>query len=221
MPSPASPQFRFLLRASALLLLMLTLWWWLLLTPLLAAMRLSSAVVLRLLPGGSASSGITVAPNTDWILQVPIPASIATQDAVQRAFGRPPGAPPVKVRSFKIAIARQIPIFFTLSFPLFWALALAAPRGPHFWRSLATGTLLLSALAMVSLLVYTAYSIGTNIHLIAAGPAATLCAAVEYLNVNVVPYVAPLMLALWLYAELRSQIFFADPPIRAAHVSKR
>jgi hypothetical protein len=185
---------------------MLTVWWWLLLTPLLGSMRLSTILALRLLPGGGTSSGITVAPNTDWILQVPISPSIASEDAVQRAFGRAPGAPLVKVRSFKLTIARQIPTFFTLSFPLFWALALAAPRGPRFWHSLAIGTVLLSILAMLCLLTYTAYTIGTNIRLISNGLPATLWGAAEYLNVNVVPYVAPLLLALWLCTELRTQI---------------
>jgi len=226
MPASASPQFRFLLRASALLLLMLTLWWWLLLTPLLAGLRLSTILALRLLPGGAISSGITVAPNTDWIVQVPIPPSIAAKDAVQQTFGRAPGAPPVKVRSFKIVIARQIPTFFTLSLPLFWALALAAPRGPRFWHSLVIGTALLSALAMFSLLTYTAYSIGTNMRLIAGGLSATLWAAAEYLNVNVAPYVAPLLIALWLYNELRSEIFSAGPvpgpaPVPAAKPHRR
>ena len=36
---------------------------------------------------------------------------------------------------------------------------------------------------------------------------ATLWRCAEYLNVNVAPYVAPLLLAAWLHAELRAQIF--------------
>jgi hypothetical protein len=218
MRAPASPQFRFLLRGSSLLLVFLALWWWLLLTPLLAGMRFSTDLVLRLLPGGSSAGGVTVDPHGDWTLRVPISGSLAKQDAVQRAFGRTPGAPPVKIRSFKLAIADRIPTFFTLSFPLFWALVLAAPRTRRLWRVVAGGTALLALLAVLSLLLYAAYSIETNLRLVTSGLAVTLWNSAEYLNVNVVPYVAPLLIALWLHTGLRAQIFSWDatPALAAA-----
>jgi hypothetical protein len=191
---------------------MLALWWWLLLFPLLAGLRLSTGLVLHLLPGGSANASVTVDPQGGWMVRVPVPQSLAGQDAVQRAFGHAPGAPLVKVRSFKLAIAETIPIFFTLSFPLFWALALAAPASQRLWRVLALGTALLWLLSILSLLTYAAYSIETNMRLIANGLAVTLWGAVEYLNVNVAPYLAPLLLALCLHGELRAQVFSWDAP---------
>ena len=212
MRAPASPQLRFFLRGSSLLLAMLALWWWVLLPPLLGGMRLSTDLVLRLLPGGSTSGSVTVDPGGDWTLRVPMPAFLATNDAVQQAFGHTPGAPLVKVRSFKLAIAERIPTFFTLSFPLFWALVLAAPRTPRLWRAVAGGTALLALLAMLSLLIYTAFTIETNLHLVTAGLAYTLWSAVEYLNINVVPYMAPILIAVWLHAELRGQIFSWNAP---------
>jgi hypothetical protein len=202
---PASQQLRFLLRASSLLLVMLAVWWWVLLNPLLAGMRLSTGAVLWLLPGGRSVSEAVVGANGDWLLRVPIPQSLAKEEAVQRAYGRAPGAPAVTIRSFRLAIAERVPTFFTLSFPFYWALILAAPRARRLWRAAAGGTALLAVLALLSLLFYTAYTIETTLH--AATSAVALWGAAEYLNVNVIPYVAPLIVALWLHAELRAHIF--------------
>jgi hypothetical protein len=135
------------------------------------------------------------------------------RESVQRAFGHAPDAPPIKVRSFKLAIAGRIPAFFTLSFPLFWALVLAAPRTRRLWLVMAAGTALLAALALLSLLLYTAYTIGTKLELISAD---SLWSAAEYLNINVVSYVAPFLIALWLHRELRAQIFSWDAPVAPA-----
>lgn len=207
MRAPASPQLRFLLRGSALFLVMLVLWWWLFLTPMLAGLRFSTGAVLWLLPGGRSASGVLVEPNGDWMLRVPIPELLSRLDAVQRAYGRAPGSPPVTVRSFKLAIADRIPTFFTLSFPLFWALVLAAPRSRRLWRAMAVGTSLLALLSLLSLLLYAAYSIETTLRLATSGVAGTIWNALEYLNVNVAPYLVPLLLAPWLHTGLRAQIF--------------
>ena len=207
MRAPASPQLRFLLRGSALLLAMLAVWWWLLLSPMLAGLRLSTGAILWLLPGGRAASGVTVEPNGDWMLRVPIPQSVANLEAVQRAYGRAPGAPRVLVRSIKLAIADRLPTFFTLGFPLFWALVLAAGRTPRLWRAVGIGTALLALVAQLSLLLYTAYSIQANLHLVTSPLAVALWNGAEYLNVNVAPYVAPIVIAPWLHTALRAQIF--------------
>jgi hypothetical protein len=222
MRAPASPQFRFLLRASGLFIVLLAVWWWLLVSPMLAGLQVSTRAALWLLPGGRSASGVTVQPNGDWLLRVPLPEFLAKQDAVQRAFGRAPGAPPVNVRSFRLAIADRIPTFFTLGFPLFWALVLAAPRPRRLWRALAIGTSLLALLAQLSLLFYTWYSIETALKLITSAGSAALSNAIEYLNINVVPYVAPLLLAAWLHTELRAQIFFwgVEPEPVAAPVAE-
>jgi hypothetical protein len=219
MRAPASPQFRFLLRGSSLLLVMLALWWWVLLGPLLGGMRLSTGLVLRLLPGGSSAGSVTADAAGNWTLRVPMPASLSRRDPVQQAFGRAPSAPPVKVRSLMLTIGGRIPTFFTLSFPLFWALVLAAPRTRRLWRVVSGGTALLALLAQLSLLTYTAFTIETNLHLVTSDWASTLWGAAEYLNVNVVSYLAPFMIALWLHGELRAQIFswdVATVPVPAA-----
>jgi len=207
MRAPASPQLRFLLRGSGLFVVILAVWWWALLPPMLTGLRISTGAVLWAMPGGREASGVILQPNGDWLLRIPLPGFLAKQDSVQRAYGRAPGAPPVTVRSFRLVIADTIPTFFTLGFPLFWALVLAAPRSRRLWRVLAKGTGLLALLAQFSLLLYAAYSIETNLHLVTSSGAAAVWGGVEYLNVNVAPYVVPLLLAAWLHTELRAQIF--------------
>jgi hypothetical protein len=207
MRPPASPQVRFLLRGSGLFILLLALWWWVLLSPMLAALRLSTSVALWMLPGGRSYSDVVVQPNGDWLLRVPLPESLAKQDAVQRAYGRAPGAAPVTVHSFRLTIADYVPRFFLLGFPLFWALVLAAPRSRQLWRVLAIGSGLLAVLAQLSLLFYAGFSISATLRLASTGLPAMLFGGMEYLNVNVVPYVVPLLLAAWLHSELRAQIF--------------
>ena len=215
----ASPQLRFLLRGSTLLLLLLALWWFVLLQPLLSGLRLFTELALHLVPGSSSVASVIVAPNTDWLLRVPIPESLAKQEAVQKAFGRAPGAPLVQVHSFKLAIAERTPTFFTLSFPLFWALILAGPWSRSLWRAAAVGSALLALLAVLSLLLYTAYTIQTSLKLASSSLAVGLWGAVEYLNVNVVSYLAPLLIAVWLQKELRAQIFSWEVPVAPAPAS--
>jgi hypothetical protein len=207
MRAPASLQARFLLRGSGLFIVLLAVWWWLLLSPMLAGLRLSTRAVLWLAPGGSSASGVMVQPNGDWLLRIPLPGFLARQDAVQRVYGRAPGAPPVNVRSFRLVIGEGIPTFFTLGFPLFWALVLAAPRPRRLWRVVALGSALLALLAQLSLLFYAAFSIETNLHLATSATATAIWSALEYLNLNVAPYIAPVLLAAWLHTELRAQIF--------------
>ena len=211
MPTPASPQLRFLLRASGLLIVMLALWWWLLLAPILSALRISTGLLLHLVPGDGSTASAVLAENGDWLLRVPIAESLARLDAVQRTFGRAPGAPAVKVRSFRLAIASRVPTFFTLAFPLFWAIMLAGPRSRRLWKPILGGTALLAVSAQLGLLYYTGITIATSLQVSIPNLTGTLLSGLEYLNLNVIPYVAPLLLALWLHRELRAQIFFWGP----------
>jgi hypothetical protein len=55
--------------------------------------------------------------------------------------------------------------------------------------------------------VYAGYSIAAALWLVSAGLPPGVLSGVEYLKVNVFPYVAPLLLATWLHTELRAQIF--------------
>lgn len=211
MQAPSSPQLRFLLRGSVLLVAMLALWWWVLLNPLLGWVRLSTELTLRLLAGASSTSHITVDAQGDWTLQVPLPAFVSKRDTVQQMFGPvPKGTSPVKVRSFKLEASGRYPVLFTLGFPLYWAMVLAAPRSKRIWRALIRGTALVAIIAPLSLMFYVVYAISEYFHLIPAGPAHYMMDFGEYLNLNVTPYAAPVLIAMWLHTELRSQIFSWD-----------
>ncbi|HUB77155.1 MAG TPA: hypothetical protein VMB03_00095 [Bryobacteraceae bacterium] len=207
MAARVSPQLRYLLRASGLFILLLAAWWWLLLSPMLAGLRITTRAALWVLPGGRSASGVAVEPDGDWSLRVPLPQFLAKQERVQRAYGRVPGAPPVNVRSFRLIIGNRIPTFFTLGFPLFWTLVIAGPRSRRLWRVLGAGSALLAILAQLSLLLYAWYSVQATLGLQTSPTATAVWNAVEYLNVNVAPYAAPLFFAAWLDVELRAQIF--------------
>jgi len=85
-----------------------------------------------------------------------------------------------------------------------FSVALAAPLSRRVWRVLAIGTALL--LAQLSLLLYAAYSIETNLQLVTSSVPAALWRSVEYLNVNVAPLCRPVLLAAW-HTELRADFF--------------
>ena len=75
------------MRGLVFLALMLALWWLVLLNPLLAGLRLSAELTLRLLPGGSSVSHVTIGPGRNWTFQVPVPAAVANQERTQQMLG--------------------------------------------------------------------------------------------------------------------------------------
>jgi len=189
---------------------MLALWWYVLLSPLLGGLQILTGLTLRLWPGAGSIARVTVDSSGDWIVRVP--ASVSRQGNLRQMFpSAGPGGEPVQVRSIQIGLPRRMPVFFTLSFPLFWATALAAPWVKRSWRVLLCGTGLTAVLAMASFLFFAAYTIATYLHINPSGLAGGLLDAGEYLNTNVAPYVAPFLIAIWLHAELRAQIFFREP----------
>src|SRR5271157_96333 len=137
---PDRPQYRFLLRAGGLLIGMFLVWWIFLLDPLLVWVRYSGDFVLGWAPGAAEGPNITIKPDGNWMLRLPVPAAAAAREDLQRiAGGGSPGAQPKKVRSFKLEIPRSRVAMFTVALPLFWALMLAAP-GKRVLRMLAYGS---------------------------------------------------------------------------------
>jgi hypothetical protein len=206
MQLPNSPQLRFLLRASGFFVALLALWWMLLLSPMMSALRVATELLLHLAPGDGSTASAVVGTNGDWMVRVPISESLARTELVQQAYGHVPGTPPVNVRSVRLAIAARVPSFFTLGFPLFWALMLAAPRSARLAQVAALGTAALALLAVVSLVFYVAFTIVATLKLAAPGGAVTVWNAAEYLNLNVLPYLAPVLLAVGLHRELREKV---------------
>ena len=205
-----SDPLRFLLRALVLLALMLALWWLVLLNPLLAGLRLSAELTLRLLPGGSSVSHVTIGADGNWTFQVPAPAAVVNQERTQQMLGAAAaGSGRIKIRSIKVEGAARYPILFTVSLPLFWAILLAAPGRPRLWR-MACGTAVLAIFALLSIAVYAVRLVGGYFQLTTEGFPGFLMDSAMYLAAGVVPYLGPVLVALSLDGELRGLILAGE-----------
>jgi hypothetical protein len=191
MPRPNSPQFRFLARALVLFIGLVGLWWFVLLSPMLEGLRITTGFLLRTLPGGDRGGNILVDANQNWVLRAPLPAA---HDATGRR------------RFVRLAIPPRVPNLFTLGLPLFWAVVLAAPGTRRLWRILAIGTTVLACIAPLALLVYLAQIIKSNLYPASANWAGRLIDLGAYLSATVIPYAAPVLLAVGLNRELRDLI---------------
>lgn len=209
------PQTRFLLRGSALLIALLVLWWFVLMTPLLYVIK-SGAEVCGSLVFGGPSQWITEKADGDWTVEVPIEATIPP----------PPGeaGPPTHVQSIDFDLARTDAATFTFGLPTYWALVLAVPGIRRRLRPLVLGTLVVAFLEIVMLLIF----VEIFAHRTAAqwAPPDALTAwglhFGDYMVVNVVPYILPFLVAIWLDGALRFQIFRwgSDPAAPKAETAK-
>jgi hypothetical protein len=208
---------RFLLRALVLLALMLALWWLVLLNPLLAGLRLSAELTLRLLPGGSSVSHVTIGADHNWTFQVPAPAAVVNQERTQQMLGAAAaGSGRIKIRSMKVEGAARYPILFTVSLPLYWAILLAAPGWRRLLLRMVCGTVVLATLALLSIAVYAVRLVGGYFQLTTAGLPGYLTDSAMYLAVGVVPYLGPVLVALSLDGELRGLILGGEAEPAAA-----
>ena len=215
-----SDPLRFLLRALVFLALMLALWWLVLLNPLLAGLRLSAELTLRLLPGGNSVSHVTIGPDRNWTFQVPAPAAIVNQEKTQQMLGAAAaGSGRIKIRSMKVEGAARFPILFTVSLPLYWAILLAAPGWRRLLLRLSCGTAVLAALALLSIAAYAIRLVGGYFQLTTDGLPGFLMDSAMYLAAGVVPYLAPVLVALSLDGELRGLILAGEAAPAAALAS--
>ena len=204
------PQARFVLRGSALLMAMLALWWFALQPPMLFLLRSCESVALRLLSSSSPTEPIAVDSSGDWNFRVPV-------EDTQRDTAK--GSGPVKFRAIEFTIPRADVVLFTFSVPVYWAIVLAAPWSRSALRPLLWGTAALSVVEVLSLLALveiTAYAVVAQWHSSPDGLAAWLRDVGNKLIVGVIPFAAPVLAAVALHPELRSQIFpasgsFPDP----------
>jgi hypothetical protein len=93
--------------------------------------------------------------------------------------------------------------------PVYWAIVLAAPRIRRVARPLILGTLLIAILEIVLLMCF----LETSAHNIASQWSASRNDFTkwslrfgEYLVVNVIPYLAPVVVVLALHGELRTEV---------------
>jgi hypothetical protein len=213
---PDRPQFRFLLRACGLLIGMLLLWWIFLLDPLLAWVRASGDFVLGWAPGAVEGPHITLTPEGNWMLRLPVPAAAEARTDLQRiAGGGAPNAQPKKVRSFKMETSRTKVALFTVALPLFWAVMLAAP-GKKLPRMMAYGSAGIAAAMPFTVTLYAMWTIRTYFHIESTPLTGFLWSVAGYVNGEVLPYATPLFLGLWLNPALRTQVFSWAPAAEPA-----
>jgi hypothetical protein len=219
---PEADPLRFLLRALVFLALMLALWWLVLLNPLLAGLRLSAELTLRLLPGGSPVSHVTIGPDRNWTFQVPAPAAVLNQESTQRMLGAAAaGSGRIKIRSMKVEGAARFPILFTVSLPLYWAILLAAPGWRRLPLRISCGTAVLAIFALLSIAVYAVRLVGGYFHLTTEGLPGFLTDSAMYFATGLVPYLGPVLVALSLNGELRGLILAGQAAPAAAAVPRR
>jgi len=205
-------QAGFLLRGLVLLPAMLALWWLLLLNPLLDMLRVSAQLALRALPRAGALTRITEEAGGDWAIRMPLPSPLET--TAQRMFGANQ-TQPVKTRFLTLRLPRQAFIRFTMAMPLFWAIVLAAPLSRRTVRAVLAGSALLAVLALLTGALFVAYTIHQQIPLVLSRAGVFLLKFSHYLNTDALPYLAAIVLAFWLHADLRSQVFLRRPPAPA------
>ncbi|SPF45177.1 membrane hypothetical protein [Candidatus Sulfopaludibacter sp. SbA4] len=183
-----------------LLATMLLLWRLVLLKPMLALSRDIVEVSFSLLPSAGSAELITMDSNGDWIVRASLlfPAREATRQASMGEVG--------------VRTSRKMLQCFSLCFPIFWALALAAWPGRRVWPVLGMGTLLLTITSQLSLVLFLAYWIN-NFYVVASTPWGTFWMKLAgNCTMDVIPYAAPLLLIIWLDRGLRSLVFGESKP---------
>jgi hypothetical protein len=184
------PQFRFLVRGSALLISLLTLWWFVLLGPMLYLLKSATSIFVSIEENSSGA----------WTLRVPFEKTLPPTP--QQPISR-------QIRSIDIDMTRSDATMFIFGLPLYWSIILAAPGLRRNVRPLILGTLVMSAVEIALLLGYaeiTALSAASQ--LTGTGPVAEwIREVVFYLIVNVLPYGVPFIVALSLHSGLRTDAF--------------
>ena len=182
-------QTRFLLRGSALLIGLLALWWFALVNPMLYLLK----------GAGAAFVEINENPSGDWTLRVPL-------DMVLPATPQEPLAR--QIRSIDFDMPRGDAITFTFSLPVLWAILLAAPACKL--RSLLSGTIAMAAVEVALLLAFAQITGRESASQLAGTDHAVgrwLRHVGVYLTVNVLPYIAPFVVAFTVHRELRDGVF--------------
>lgn len=199
---------RYFVRTLLLLVPIFAIWWTLLLDPALGALRLTTEGVFRVCLGANPPAEVAIEPAGNWFFRVPVPSAVARRDEIQRLFGRTsPTAPLVNVRSLRLEIPGRDPSLFLVSLPFFWAMTLATELSLRTLRALAAGTFLLLPLAVALLAFDVVRTFIVNTHLVISGFVEALLHASETAALNLIPYLAPMLLAFALHRGLRMLVF--------------
>jgi len=162
---------------------------------MLALSRDVTEVSFSLLSSAGSAELITIDSNGNWIVRASLlfPARETTRQT---------GPGEVGVRT-----SRKMLQCFSVCFPIFWALALAARPGRRLWPVLGMGTLLLTITSQLSVMLYLAYWIN-NFYVVASTPRGTFWVTLAgNCTIDVIPYAIPLLLIISLDRRLRSLVF--------------
>lgn len=177
-----------------LLAALLPLWRLVLLDPMLALSRAMVEVPAGVVGGRGSAELITVSGEGDWIVHAPV--LFTAREVTRQTALKEPG----------VRIPRAALQFFSLSFPIFWALALAVERGRRLGRVAGIGTLALAVVSQVSLLLFVADWINRYYVVAASEWGTSLLNVAGYCATGVIPYAAPLAAIIFLDENLRARL---------------
>jgi len=203
MPFPRQDA-RFLARASVAIIGISALWWFLLLPPLLSVLKGSAELLAALAFRDTPCELVTETIPDAWHVCLP------TQATVKNAAG----AGFTRLSSIEFDMPRTDVYIFTFGLPVFCALMMAAARRGRWWRELVTGAVLTELLEVILFLLF----LKTFAYGASSGHDAMSSWFVrfsQYFEVNVMPDVAPFLIALTVNGELRGKVvgwMSADPP---------
>ena len=210
-----TPQSRFLLLGSLLVAGLSLLWWLALMNPALLLLREAVGACGAAVSTEHSALRVTESAIGGWTFEVPLEASLPQS----------PGHPkPRRIRSIHFGIKRSSVGAFTFGLPVYWALILASPGIRRCWLPLVAGTVAVTALEIVLLLV--------NAEILARSSLLELFQLQDPVEIWFLRFsdylmvtcrcVLPFAVALWLDRELREQIFHwagaAAVPARSAAI---
>jgi len=198
--SPPRPQARFLARGSVLVIGFLALWWFVLLSPLLFVLRGSEEILGSIALGVNSGKFIAETASGDWRFTVPVEVVIPNSPG-QRS--------PTTLRSIEFDLARTDAVAFTFGLPVYWAISLAVSPTRRGIRPLVWGTILVAILETILLLAFVQIAVSNIAAQLSHSQDSTakwFLSFGNYLVINVIPYVAPFLIAISVHRELRCQI---------------
>jgi hypothetical protein len=156
--------------------------------------------------GNNSGQLISETPAGDWSLRVPVRFTMPES---------PQQLGPVKIHSVDFDVARTEAIAFTFSLPVYWAIILAAPNVRRNLRPLALGSIVVAILEAMLFLAFaeiSAHNVAAQWSRQAPDSSDWFLRFAYYLVVNVIPYVAPFLIAVAFHHEFSGQIFWRVHP---------
>jgi hypothetical protein len=174
---------------------------------MLAFLCFSEDITMRLVNSNAAS--ISVEPSGDWRFLFPVDPR-----------GDTTPARPTPITSIEFSMSRSDLLLFTFSLPLYCGIALAAPISRACLRPLFFGAgvvILIELLSLLALIDITAHSVTVQMELGPTGFGAWPTELAEYLLIQVIPFAAPVVIAVASHRELRLRIFAHGPSRPVQH----